>query len=74
MNDPTGPLDRLLDLLEKTENNAAAKRTTGVPSPREDPAVVRFREDLTNGLVRLDSVNGLVRWIADVLAATRVVS
>ncbi len=46
---------------------ARPPRRTGVRALRDDPVVARFREDLSNGLVRIDTVNALLRLMTDSL-------
>ncbi len=46
---------------------ARPPRRTSVRALRDDPVVARFREDLSNGLVRLDTVNALLRLMTDFL-------
>lgn len=75
----TQPLDQLIETLESLVNRADppadaidriladAPRTTAVRALRDTPVVARFREDLTNGFIRIDAANALFRIITDVL-------
>lgn len=56
--DPPDAIDRIL---------AAAPRRTRVRSLRDAPVVARFREDLTHGLIRVDTANVLFRIITDLI-------
>lgn len=46
---------------------AGEPRSTGVESLREAPAVQAFREALTDGLIRVDTANRLLRLINEVI-------
>ena len=55
---PPDAIDRIL---------ARPARTTQVRSLRDDPVVARLREDLTNGLIRIDTANAMFRLLTRVL-------
>lgn len=46
---------------------ADAPRVSGVVSLREAPEVARFRDELTDGLIRVDTANQLLRLINEVV-------
>jgi hypothetical protein len=46
---------------------ASAARTTQPRDLRSDPAVTRFREDLANGLVRVESTAALLDVVSRVI-------
>lgn len=47
-------------------------RTSGVVSLRDSPAVEAFREELVSGMIRVDTVNRLLRLVD--LVVTRMMS
>lgn len=49
----------------------AAPRTTAAASLRDDPIMQRFRAELADGMVRIDTVNALLKLINNVLAAVK---
>lgn len=53
------------DAITRTLNTAP--RTTAVTSLRDAPEIQRFREDLANGFIRLDTANTLFTLINQVL-------
>ncbi|MEE9296610.1 MAG: hypothetical protein V3W34_16825 [Phycisphaerae bacterium] len=55
---PEDAIDRIL---------AAAPRRTEARSLRDDPVVARFREDLANGLIRMETADALFRLIGEVI-------
>ncbi len=82
MPDTTGPFDTLIGTLETLLDPrpqgdrppdaidrilAQPARNTQARSLREDPVVARLREDLTNGLIRIDTANAMFRLVARVL-------
>lgn len=46
---------------------AEAPRTTAVVSLREAPAITEFRQALTDGLIRVDTANRLLRLINEIV-------
>ncbi len=82
MNNPTTTFDQLINILDESMNtstpstptpdaitriNAAPPRTTLVRSLRDDPTIQRFRNDLVNGLIRLDTANNLFTLLTKLL-------
>jgi hypothetical protein len=77
---PTESLDRLIDCLTGhaalTSNDgdaidrvrAGASRATDVSPLRQHPDVVRFRRELQDGLVRVDTANRVLRLLGQVVA------
>lgn len=51
---------------------ARPARATGVVSLREAPEVEAFREELVNGLIRVDTVNRLLRLVNELVARAMV--
>lgn len=47
---------------------AAPSRQTAVVSLRQSPVVQMFRQELTDGMIRADSVNRLLRLVNEVVA------
>lgn len=83
MSDINGELDRLLDQLEPSPPVPAPARsadvidrvrlspvrTTAARSLRDDEVIRRFREEVTSGLIRVDTVRqllGLIRLALEV--------
>ena len=78
MSDINGELDRLLDKLEPSAPRSAdaidrvlqsPARTTAARSLRDDEVIRRFREEVTSGLIRVDTVRqllGLIRLALEV--------
>ena len=68
-------LDKLIDTLTTRKGDAiddvlsAAPRTTAVQSLRDHPDVVQFRQELTDGLIRVDTANRLLRLVSTVVTA-----
>jgi hypothetical protein len=83
MSDVSKTFDRLIEQLESltTDTNrppdaidrilSSAPRRTEVRSLRDDPAVKRFREDLTNGLIRVDTAGAVLRLVSDAIGRAR---
>jgi len=81
MSSATDSLDRLIDVLGGAAPEAAPggdaidevlgspPRVTEVRSLRDHPDVVQFRQDLIDGLVRVDTVNRLLGLLSTVLTA-----
>lgn len=84
MSEITSDLDRLLERLAEPHTGRAgttravdaidaelarAARRTAVQSVREAPEVEAFRDELIDGLIRVDTANRLLRLIAMVLEA-----
>lgn len=78
MPSPTEQLDQLIDLLSSStappgdaidEVLAGAPRTTEVKSLRDHPDVQQFRQDLVDGLIRIDTANRLLQLVATVVAS-----
>ncbi len=46
---------------------AEAPRSTGIVSLRDAPEVAAFRNELTDGLIRVDTANQLLRLINEVV-------
>ncbi|MEK6799414.1 MAG: hypothetical protein AABZ12_10645 [Planctomycetota bacterium] len=77
--------DNLLSLLERLDTRAprpgaadaidaivdAPPRTTAVVSLRDHETVRRFRQELSDGLIRADTANQLLRLVRTVLEARR---
>ncbi len=59
---PDDAIDRIL---------AEAPRRTDAKSLRDDPVVARFREDLSNGLVRVETAQALFQMIGDLIKRYR---
>jgi hypothetical protein len=59
---PSQPIDAIDAVL------ASPPRETKVSSARDLPEVQAFREELVNGLIRVDTANRLLRLIAEVVA------
>jgi hypothetical protein len=57
----TGRVDAITTVLNEEP------RTTAVVSLREDPAVEAFRQALTDGLIRVDTANRLLRLINEII-------
>lgn len=86
MNKATNTFDELINMLDESINpttspstqspdaidriNAAKRRTTNVISLRDDPDIQQFRDDLKNGLIRLDAANNLFALITRLLQST----
>lgn len=45
-----------------------APRSTRVASLREAPEAQAFRDELVNGLIRVDTANRLLRWVNELMA------
>ena len=83
MPDTTQQLDRLLQTLQALADRPATSgdaidrilagppRQTLVRSLHDDPTVQRFREDLTNGLIRVDTANALLGLIERLVTGIR---
>ncbi|MCP4591413.1 MAG: hypothetical protein GY842_11760 [bacterium] len=81
MSVPTAELDRLLAALdERLEREPSAKdaidlilasspRRTEVRSLRHDPTVEAFRQELIDGLIRVDTANRLLGLVNTVITA-----
>jgi hypothetical protein len=78
MPSPAEQLDRLIDLLSTAatpprdaidEVLAGAPRTTEVKSLRDHPDVQQFRQDLIDGLIRVDTANRLLQLVATAVAS-----
>lgn len=76
MNEATNEFDRLLDILDGATGSrpdAIERVLSGMPrrtetrSLRGNEVVVRFREDLTNGLIRVDTTNQVFRLLREVI-------
>lgn len=79
----TRQLDRLLQTLQALADEphatgdaidrilAQPQRRTRVRSLRDEPTVQRFREDLTNGLIRVDTANALLGLITRFVTGIR---
>ncbi len=75
----TQELDRLLDALTRPASDGtpdAIDRTLAAPPRRTEvhdltghPVVARFREDLANGLVRVETANALFQLLTRALTA-----
>ncbi len=77
-------LSKLLETVQKLSGDAQAppdaidriltspRRETQVRSLYDDPVVQRFRDDLTNGFIRVDTANALFQLLGNTL--NRVVS
>jgi hypothetical protein len=59
---------RPMDAIDRLR--ASPPRQTAVTSLRDIPVVARFHEDLTNGLIRIDTANVIFRLITDILSAS----
>jgi len=59
--DESRPKDAIDDVL------AGPRRTTAVVSLRDAPEVEAFRQALTDGLIRVDTVNQLLRLVNEVV-------
>ena len=83
MPNATRQLDRLLQTLQALADEPRANgdaidrilaqppRQTRVRSLGDDPTVKRFREDLTNGLIRVDTANALLGLITRFITGIR---
>lgn len=85
MSDVTAELDRLIERLEGASSTTAAApaaagdaidavlssppRATAVRSLRRDPVVETFRRELTDGLIRVDTLNRLLGLVNTVVTA-----
>jgi len=84
MPESTQQLDQLLQTLQALAEPATSTgdaidriltgppRQTRVRSLRDDPTVQRFREDLTNGLIRVDTANALLGLIERFVSGLRI--
>lgn len=82
MSEVTAELDRLIDQLDSPEPGAGVAgadaidavlasppRVTAVRSLRRDPVVETFRRELTDGLIRVDTLNRLLSLVNTVVTA-----
>jgi hypothetical protein len=78
MPSPAEQLDRLIDLLSTSTGQprdaidevlAGAPRATEVKSLRDHPDVKQFRQDLIDGLIRVDTANRLLQLVATAVAS-----
>ncbi len=79
MSETTQPLDQLIESIQSLVDAPSrppdaidrilesAPRTTRVRALHDAPVVARFREDLTNGFIRLDTAKALFRVITDLI-------
>jgi hypothetical protein len=77
MNAITAELDRLVSLLEQgtraapadaiAAELAAPPRTSGVRPLRDDEVVRQFRQELIDGLIRVDTANRLLALVSQVV-------
>ncbi len=79
MSNLTDELDRLLNTLDRKDQQspgsgdaidlilASPPRKTEVRSLRHDPVVEAFRRELTDGLIRVDTVNQLLNLVNTVI-------
>lgn len=83
MPETTRQLDQLLQTLQALADQsdtdgdaidrilAQPRRQTRVHTLRDHPTVQRFREDLTNGLIRVDTANALLGLISRFVTGIR---
>ena len=81
MADVTAELDQLIDKLDGVVEVtggasdaidavlASPPRSTGVRSLRRDPVVETFRQELVDGLIRVDTLNRLLGLVNTVVTA-----
>ncbi len=76
MSDATRELDALLEKLERATSGSGdaidhivngPRRKTDARSIRNDPAMLRFRRELADGLIRADTANQLLRLVSQVI-------
>lgn len=80
MPDATQVFDQLVTAVDSLEPKAessgdaidqilsSAPRTTSARSLRDDPVVARFRSDLANGVVRIETAKALFQLIGEAIS------